>query len=308
MAKEMRQAYANALIEEARVNDKIVVLEADLMSATGTKTFKSEFPERTIDVGVAEANMVGMAAGLSVAGYIPFAATFGTFAARRALDQFFISGAYAKANVKLVGTDPGVTAAFNGGTHMPFEDTGIMKLIPNLTIVEPSDPVSAAAFTHLLAKQYGCAYMRLHRKGMDDIYSENETFEIGKSKIVRNGNDVCIFALGAVLVHEAIKAADELKKEGINVRVVDVLTLKPIDKEMILKCAKECAYIITLENNQVSGGLYSSVLEIFNENHITKYVTAMGIHDEFGQVGTLDYLLKNYALDKDSIMEVIRNF
>ena len=137
MAKEMRQAYANALIEEARVNDKIVVLEADLMSATGTKIFKSEFPERTIDVGVAEANMVGMAAGLSVAGYIPFAATFGTFAARRALDQFFISGAYAKANVKLVGTDPGVTAAFNGGTHMPFEDTGIMKLIPNLTIVEP---------------------------------------------------------------------------------------------------------------------------------------------------------------------------
>ena len=307
MAKEMRVAYAETLIDLAKNNDKILVLEADLMNATGTKIFKKEFPERMIDVGVAEANMVGMAAGLAVNGYIPFAATFGTFASRRAFDQFFISGAYAKTNVKLIGTDPGVTAAFNGGTHMPFEDTGMMRLVPNLVIVEPSDPISASAFTRLIAEYNGCCYMRLHRKGMDDIYNSNEKFEIGKSKILRDGDDVCIFALGAVLVHEALKASDHLKEEGINVRVVDVLTLKPIDKDCILKCAKECTNIITLENNQVKCGLYSTVLEVFNENRVQKHVTSIGAHDEFGQVGTLDYLLKAYGMDENSIMETVRN-
>lgn len=306
MVKEMRQAYAETLIELRKQNDKIVVLEADLMGATGTKIFKKEFPESTLDVGVAEANMIGMAAGLSESGFIPFAATFGTFASRRALDQFFLSSAYAHLNVKLVGTDPGVTAAFNGGTHMPFEDTGIMMLIPGCTIVEPSDPVSTVALTKLLASHYGTSYMRLHRKGMETLYSENEKFELGKAKVLREGKDAVIFALGAINVHASIEASDELKKEGIALRVVDVLTLKPLDKELVLKCEKECSTILTLENNQIHGGLYSSVLELFNENGIAHHVVPLGVKDEFGQVGKLDYLQKYYKLDKDSIKEAVK--
>lgn len=306
MAKEMRQAYCETLIDLRKHNDKIMVLEADLMGATGTKPFKASFPESTMDVGVAEADMVGIAAGLSESGFIPFAATFGTFASRRALDQFFLSSAYAHLNVKLVGTDPGVTAAFNGGTHMPFEDTGIMMLIPGCVIVEPSDPISTSAFTRLLASHYGTSYMRLHRKGMDDLYSEGEKFELGKSKILRDGKDACIFALGAVCVHEALKASDELKSEGIGLRVVDVLTLKPLDKEMVLKSEKECRAILTIENNQIHGGLYSSVLNIFNENRIAHHVLPLGIKDEFGQVGKLDYLQQHYGLDKDAIVKAVK--
>lgn len=306
MAKEMRAAYCETLIELRKQNDKIMVLEADLMGATGTKPFKAAFPESTMDVGVAEADMVGIAAGLSESGFIPFAATFGTFASRRALDQFFLSSAYAHLNVKLVGTDPGVTAAFNGGTHMPFEDTGIMMLIPGCVIVEPSDPVSTVAFTKLLGSHYGTSYMRLHRKGMDDLYSEGEAFELGKSKILRDGTDACVFALGAVSVHEAVKASDELKNEGISLRVVDVLTLKPLDEELVLKCEKECKALITLENNQIHGGLYSSVLETFNENNVCHHVLPLGVKDEFGQVGKLDYLQKYYGLDKDSIVNAVK--
>lgn len=306
MAKEMRAAYTEALMELRSKDDRIMVLEADLMGATGTKPFKAAYPESTLDVGVAEANMVGIAAGLSESGFIPFAATFGTFASRRALDQFFLSSAYAHLNVKLVGTDPGVTAAFNGGTHMPFEDTGIMMLIPGCVIVEPSDPVSTKALTKLLASHYGTSYMRLHRKGMDDLYDENEKFELGKSKVLRDGNDACIFALGAINVHEAIKASDEAKKAGIGVRVVDVLTLKPLDKELFLKCEKECKALITLENNQIHGGLYSSVLELFNTERITHHILPLGVKDEFGQVGKLDYLQKYYKLDKDSIIDAVK--
>lgn len=311
MVRELRNAYANALIEEAKKNDKIVVLEADLMGASGTKIFKKEFPNRLINVGVAEANMVGMAAGLSVNGYIPFADTFGTFASRRAFDQFFISGAYAKTNIKLVGTDPGVGAQYNGGTHMPFEDTGMMRLVPELVIAEPSDSVSAAAFVHLLARHEGCTYMRLHRKGLEDIYEEGEKFQLGKAKTLRDGEDAVIFAFGAIPVHEALKVSDTLKEKGINVKVIDILTLKPLDAKTVIKEAKKVKHIFTSENNQIQGGLYSAVLETLNENDIFKKVNPIGVHDMFGQVGDLEYLKKAYGMDSESIiayiMSVLKN-
>lgn len=305
MANELRAAYAEALIQEARINDKIVVLEADLMGASGTKVFKKEFPSRLINVGVAEANMVGMAAGLSVNGYIPFADTFGTFASRRAFDQFFISGAYAKTNIKLVGTDPGVGAQYNGGTHMPFEDTGMMRLVPELVIVEPSDSVSAGAFVHLLATHKGCTYMRLHRKGLKDIYNSGETFELGKAKVLREGDDVVLFAFGAIPVHEALDVADVLKDKGINITVIDLLTLKPLDVSTVISYAQKARYIFTSENNQIQGGLYSLILETLNENNIFKKVNPIGVHDKFGQVGDLEYLKKAYGMDKESITEYI---
>jgi transketolase len=178
--KEMRVAYVDTLIALAAENPNIVCLEADLMSSTGTKAFAKAYPDRLINVGVAEANMVSVAAGLSATGKVPFATTFGCFSSRRVFDQFFLSANYAKLNVKLAGTDPGITAAFNGGTHMPLEDLGMMRLVPHLRIAEPSDPVSCAAFTRLAAAEYGCCYLRLQRKPAPDIYPEGEKFEWGK--------------------------------------------------------------------------------------------------------------------------------
>lgn len=185
--KEMRAVYCDTLIGLAAKNPAIMVVEADLMRASGTMPFKTAYPERAVDVGVAEANLVGVSAGLSVVGKIPFAATFGCFASRRVFDQFFISANYAGLNVKLVGTDPGISAAFNGGTHMPFEDIGMMKLIPGLTILEPSDPVSLKALVEACAAHYGCTYMRLHRKPIAPLYPESETFELGTGKVLQIG-------------------------------------------------------------------------------------------------------------------------
>ena len=212
--KEMRAVYCDTLIELAQADDRIMVVEADLMRASGTMAFKQRFPDRAVDVGVAEANLVGVSAGLSAAGKIPFAATFGCFASRRVFDQFFISANYARLNVKLVGTDPGISAAFNGGTHMPFEDIGLMRMIPGLTIIEPSDPVSLKALVKACAEHQGCTYMRLHRKAVPALYEEGESFTLGKGKVLGDGSDVTIIALGAIMVGEAIKARELLKQKA----------------------------------------------------------------------------------------------
>jgi transketolase len=255
-----------------------------------------------IDCGVAEANMVGVASGLSVTGFIPFAATFGCFAARRVFDQFFLSANYAKLNVNLYGTDPGVAAAYNGGTHMPFEDIGLMRMIPDLVITEPSDAVSAAAFTELNYKTKGSTYTRLHRKAMPAIYNENENFEIGKGKVLVEGADITIFSLGAVMTQEALKAAKILKEKNINASIVDVLTIKPIDKELILEYAKKTGKVITCENHQVSGGLGCIVSMLLFENQVPAKMKMIGVHDEFGQVGTTEWLLGYYKMTAGDIV------
>ncbi len=256
--KEMRGGvYCDTLLSLAGNDERIMVLEADLMKASGTVPFKQQFPPRqALDVGgVAEANLVGVAAGLSAGGKIPFAATFGCFASRRVFDQFFISANYAKLNVKLVGTDPGISAAFNGGgTHMPFEDIGLMRMIPNLTILEPADPVSLKALVQQCAKLYGCTYMRLHRKAVQPIYAEDEVFTLGKGKVLQDGSDVTIIALGAILVPEAIKASAILKEQGISAAVIDMHTVKPLDEDLVLTYAKKTGAIVTAENHQVEGG------------------------------------------------------
>ena len=303
--KEMRAVYSETLIDLAKDDERIMIVEADLMRATGTMSFQDIYPDRTIDVGVAEANMVGVSAGLSAAGKIPFAATFGCFASRRVYDQFFISANYAKLNVKLVGTDPGISAAFNGGTHMPFEDLGLMKLIPNLTIFEPSDPVSLESLLRQSATHTGCSYMRLHRKGIEPIYSKDENFTLGKGKLLKDGNDVTIIAIGAILVPEAIKAAEVLQSQGISAAVIDMHTLKPLDEEMVLQFAKKTGAIVTAENHQVSGGLGSSVASFLAKTHPTK-MAMVGIQDEFGQVGTQQWLQGYYKLTSDEIVRQAR--
>ena len=298
--KEMRAVYCDTLIDLAKKDDRIMVVEADLMRASGTMPFKAAFPERAVDVGVAEANLVGVSAGLSNAGKIPFAATFGCFASRRAFDQFFISANYAGLNVKLTGTDPGIAAVFNGGTHMPFEDIGLMRMVPHLTIFEPCDPFELKALLTEAAGMYGCTYMRLHRKPVAPIYSENDTFKLGKGKVLYDGKDAAIFALGAILVPEAIKAREMLKKKGIDAAVIDMHTVKPLDEELVLKYAKKTGHIITAENHQVAGGLGAAIA-----NYLSCTCPALmymvGVHDEFGQVATQDYLQHYYKMTAEEI-------
>jgi transketolase len=308
MAKlEMRKVYTETLMELAEKDPDIVVLEADLMRASGTGAFKDKFPDRTFDVGVAEANMVGIAAGLSATGKIPFAATFGCFAARRTYDQFFISGCYAQNNVKLVGTDPGVTAAYNGGTHMPFEDMGIMRNIPKVVVFEPSDPVSLRSLVQKSARHKGCTYMRLHRKPAEVLYKENEVFELGKGKVLRDGRDVTIIAIGVVLVSEAVRAAAILAERGIKAAVIDMHTIKPIDKDLIVNYAEKTAAVVTCENHQIVNGLGSAVAEVLIENKPVP-MKRIGVNEEFGEVGTLDYLKERFGFTAEKIAEKIENF
>jgi transketolase len=249
--------------------------------------------------------MVGVASGLSAAGRIPFAATFGSFAGRRDYDQFFLSANYARLNVKLVGTDPGVTAKYNGGTHMPFEDLVLMRAVPGLSILEPSDPVSLAALVRRAAEVYGCVYIRMPRGPADILYPAGESFEIGKSKILRSGKDAAIVALGAVMVGEALKAADALAARGVAATVVDALSLKPLDLETLFKLARETGRIVTCENGQASGGLGGAVAENLLEAGIAVKFARIGVRDEFGEVGTQEYLQERFGLTAKKIEEAV---
>ncbi|MDR0720136.1 MAG: transketolase family protein [Treponema sp.] len=304
--KEIRAAYVETLSALAGENKNIVVLEADLMSCTNTGSFKKAYPDRFFNVGIAEANMVGVASGLSAAGKIPFAATFGCFASRRAFDQFFISANYARLNVKLIGTDPGVTAAFNGGTHMPFEDLALMRVIPGLTVAEPSDAPSCAALIREAAALYGCVYMRFPRKPVPVIYPRDETFRFGKAKVLKQGKDVLIAALGSLMVNESLKAREMLAAAGIDAGVLDVLTLKPIDADAILTEAAKVKAVVSAENHQINGGLGGAVAEILAESGYKGKFARIGVADEFGEVGTQDYLAKRFGLDAESIAGKIK--
>ncbi|MDR2247444.1 MAG: transketolase family protein [Treponema sp.] len=298
---EIRAAYVETITALAEKNKNIVVLEADLMSCTNTGSFKNRYPDRFVNLGVAEANMVGVAAGLSAVGKIPFAATFACFASRRVYDQFFISANYAKLNVKLVGTDPGVTAAFNGGTHMPFEDLALMRAIPLLTIVEPSDSWSCAALVKEAAETYGCVYIRFPRKPVPVLYTEHDTFRFGAARVLKSGKDICFMALGSLMVNECLKAREILAGAGLEAGVVDILTLKPIDRETVLAEAAKARCVISAENHQINGGLGSAVAEILAEASYGGRFARIGIMDEFGEVGTQEYLTKRFGLDAEAV-------
>ncbi len=300
---EMRKVYCNTLIELAQKKPEIVALDADLINSIGMVPFQKKFPDRTFNCGVQEANMMGVAAGLSVVGKIPFAHTFGPFASRRCMDQVFLSCAYAKLNVKIIGSDPGVTAEYNGGTHMPFEDLGIMRGIPTVTVIEPSDSTMLKSVLEQVADSYGVHYIRLSRKAAVKVY-ESGCFEIGKAVKLREGKDATIIANG-IMVAESLMAAEQLKKEGINVRVLDMFTLKPIDKKAIVEAAEETGVIVTVENHNVINGLASAVAEVIVE---TKPVPMekVGVMDQFGQVGKMDYLKNIYGLTVEDIVCAVK--
>ena len=299
--RELRQTLANALVEKAKTDDRIVVLEADLMSCHATKVFKTAYPERFVNVGIAEQNMIGIAAGLSATGKIPFAYSFGPFATRRCYDQIFISVAYAHQNVKIVGSDPGVTAEYNGGTHMPFEDMALMRAIPDMVCFEPTDATMLEKAVGQIIDHEGAVYIRMQRKKPEKVFDDTLDFKLGKAIRIRDGKDVTLIASG-IEVARAIEAAEILGQEGIGARVVNIHTWKPIDKDEIIACAKETGAIVTCENHNVINGLGSAVAEVLVQN-LPVPMRMVGVKDEFGQVGKNAYLSEVYHLTAQDIVE-----
>lgn len=299
---EMRKVFCDTLMDMARQDERVCLLDADLMNAAGTKPFQAEFPDRTFDCGVQEANMIGVAAGLSATGMVPFTHTFSTFASRRACDQIFMSCLYAKQNVKVVGSDPGITAALNGGTHMPFEDMGILRSMPEAVVVEPADAVSVEALTRLAKDTYGTWYIRLNRKPAPVIYEEGTTFALGKANLLRQGKDVTIIAVG-YCVAEALKAADLLSAEGIDARVLDMFCVKPLDVEAVWTAARETGAIVTAENHNVVNGLGSAVADALCAGDCRAPLEKIGAQDEFGEVGPVPYLAERFGMTAKDIAE-----
>lgn len=298
---EMREIYCQSLIEEAKTNKDIVVVEADLMNCIKTGPFKKEYPDRFFNVGIAEANMIGVSAGLATCGKIPFCSSFGTFATRRCFDQVFISVAYSKQNVKIVGTDPGICAEINGGTHMPLEDMGIMRGIPDMLCVEPTDSTMLKALMPQIIAYKGATYIRLQRKKAETVYQKGEKFDLFKAKKIASGKDATIIASG-IMVSKALQAREELKKQGLDVGVLNVFTWKPIDKEAIIECAKESGAIVVAENHNVHNGLYSAVSEVIVANKPVP-MESVAVMDEFGEVGKMPYLAKKFHITEEDIVE-----
>ena len=301
--KSTRQAYGEALAKLGKEKENVVVLEADLSKSTMTSYFKKEFPERHINVGIAEADLIGTAAGFATTGKIPFASTFALFAAGRAYDQIRNSVAYPKLNVKICPTHAGVSLGEDGGSHQSVEDLALMRAIPGMVVLSPADAVETEKMIFAAAEYEGPVYVRLGRLNIPVLFDDNYKFEIGKAVTLTEGNDVAILATG-LMVYEATEAAKQLAEQGIKARVVNVSTIKPLDEETILKAAKECKFIVTSEAHSVIGGLGSAVSEFLSENHPTK-VIKHGIQDVFGQSADGDTMLNNYKLRAKDIVEVV---
>lgn len=300
-----RQSFGEALEKLGEENKNIVVIDADLAKSTKTSLFAKKFPDRFIDVGIAEQNMIGIAAGLSTFGKVPFVSTFAAFATGRVYDQIRCSVAYPKLNVKICGTHAGVTVGEDGATHQMLEDINLMRGLPNMTVISTSDNVQTKWAVEEISKIDGPVYLRLARIATPVIYEENQKFEIGKGVQIGNGTDATIFATG-VTVSEALKAQELLKERGFDVRVVDIHTIKPINRELIVKCAKETDKIITVEDHSIIGGLGTAVCEVLAEEYPTK-VIRLGIPDCFGKSGKAADLMKYFRIDAQAICQLVVN-
>ncbi len=302
---EMREVYCQALIDAAKNDSRIVVVEADLMNCIKTGPFKKAYPDRFFNVGIAEANMIGVSAGLATCGKIPFCSSFGTFATRRCYDQIFISVAYSKQNVKIVGTDPGICAEINGGTHMPLEDMGIMRGIPQMLCVEPTDSAMLKALMPQIIDYKGATYIRLQRKKAETVYSEKDSFDLFKAKSIKEGKDATIIASG-IMVSKAVEASEQLKDMGYDVGVVNTFTWKPIDEQAIIDCAKKSGAIVVAENHNIRNGLFSAVAEVV-VNNCPVPMESVAVMDEFGEVGKMPYLSERFGLQTSNIVEKTLN-
>ena len=296
-----RQSYGEALRDLGHKNENIVVLDADLAEATKTSIFAKEFPNRFFDMGIAEQNMVGTAAGLASCGKISYASTFAVFAAGRAYDQIRNSVCYPNLNVKICATHAGVTVGEDGATHQMIEDISMMRTLPNMIVISTSDDTQTKWMVEEISKIEGPVYLRLCRLATPIIYENCDNFKIGKAIQIGEGIDATIFATG-VTVSEAIKAQEQLQAQGINVRVVDVHTIKPIDKEMIIKSAIETKRLISVEDHSVIGGLGSAIAEVLTENYPCK-LERMGVQDTFGKSGKAEQLLEYFKIDSKAIIQ-----
>ena len=300
--KATRQSYGEALLSLGEENEKVVVLDADLAGATKTELFAKKFPDRFFDMGIAEANMIATAAGLATCGKIPYASTFAVFAAGRAYDQIRNSVCYPNLNVKICATHAGITVGEDGATHQMIEDLSLMRTLPNMTVISTSDDVETKWAVKEIAKIQGPVYLRLARLATPILYEETQSFSIGKAIQIGEGTDATVFATG-VVVAEALKAKELLEKKDIHIRVIDIHTIKPIDREMIVKCAKETKKLISIEDHSVIGGLGSAIAEVLTEEYPCKLVR-MGIKDTFGKSGNAVELLKYFGLTSEDIIKI----
>ena len=302
-----RESYGNALVELGKENPDIVVLDADLAAATKTGVFKKEFPERHIDCGIAECNMVGIGAGLAAAGMIPFVSSFAMFAAGRAFEQVRNSVGYPHLNVKIGATHGGISVGEDGATHQCCEDIALMRTIPGMTVIVPSDDVEAKAAVKAAAEMDGPVYMRFGRLAVPVINdTEDYKFEIGKGTVLKEGADVAIIANG-LCVAEALEAAKKLEADGINAKVINMANVKPLDEELVLEAAKETGKVVTVEEHSVIGGLGSAVCDVLSEKLPTP-VLKIGVNDVFGHSGPAVELIKEFGLDGDSIAQKVKDF
>ena len=299
-----REAYGKALVKLGKINDHVVVLDADLSKSTKTNDFFKAYPNRFFNMGIAEQNLVGAACGFAASGKIPFVSTFAMFATGRAFEVIRNSVCYPKLNVKICATHAGITVGEDGGSHQSVEDISLMRSIPNMTVLVPADGIEAEKMIFAAAEFDGPTYVRLGRSAVPTIFGEDYNFEIGKGVVLREGNDATIISCG-MMVNEALIAADMLKQENINVRVINMSTIKPIDTELIIKAAKETKAIVTAEEHSIIGGLGSAVSEVVSENYPV-IVKKVGINDSFGESGTPKELLEKYGLTAKNIVEKVK--
>ena len=301
-----RESYGNALVELGREHADVVVLDADLAGATKTSTFKKEFPDRHFDCGIAEGNMMAVAAGIASMGMVPFASTFAMFAAGRAFEQVRNSIGYPHLNVKIGATHGGISVGEDGASHQCCEDFALMRSIPGMTVICPADDVEARAAVKAAYEFEGPVYLRFGRSGVPVFHDEDFRFEIGKGEVLQDGNDVAIIATG-IMTYEAVKAGEELRSQGINARVINMSTIKPLDEELILKAAGECGKIVTCEEHSVIGGLGEAVSSLLSEKLPTP-VRRIGVNDEFGHSGPAADLLKDFGLSAENIVETVKTW
>ena len=302
-----RESYGNALVELGKEHENLVVLDADLAAATKTGVFKKVFPERHIDCGIAECNMMGVAAGLATTGKVPFASSFAMFAAGRAFEQIRNSIGYPKLNVKIGATHAGISVGEDGATHQCNEDIALMRTIPGMVVINPSDDVEARAAVKAAYKHEGPVYLRFGRLAVPVINDrEDYKFEIGKGIVLREGKDVTIFATG-LCVNEALQAAEKLAADGIDAEIINIHTIKPLDEKLVLASAAKTGKVVTIEEHSVIGGLGSAVCDVLSEKQPTK-VMKIGINDVFGESGPALELIQKYGLDAQSIYEKVKAF
>ncbi len=301
LCKEVLGATIEKIVTE---DENAIYLDADLMSCSGTLKWAKQNPDRAIDCGIAESNMAGVAAGLAVAGYRPIIHSFGPFASRRCYDQIFLSGGYGKNDITVIGTDPGVTAAMNGGTHMPFEDVALYSVLPGSTVIDVSDPTCLESVLKQCVYRPGVKYIRVGRKQLARVYEDGTELPIGKAVTLREGTDAVIFAAG-IMLHEAMQAALSLEKQGVSAAVVDCFTIKPLDREAVVAWAKKTGAVVVAENANRHGGLYTAVLEALAEACPVP-AACVAIEDEFGEVGTQGYLQKRFGLTAAHIEEQVK--